>query len=264
MINLDRRRDRWEAISSHLDGLGIARERIPAVDAALLREAEERERQTPVDPRRWRVGTGAAACIFSHRQALARFLETERPAALILEDDAVLAGDASGLLNSLEWWPPGAHVIRLSVPNAATANTNRGKAYLRGPSGRTPDGRQVRRIERWAGDAAAYLIDREGAAMICAAPWNIGLHNDETLFHLHRSPLAPRLRPCQIVPAMARQRHTPQADSDLEHWRTGHRTRKRRRSLLRSIRFQCLRAAGAVRRLPVPYREDSCSPTPSP
>lgn len=263
MINLDRRHDRWKVISNHLDSLGIARERIPAVDATLLHKPEERERRTPVDPRHWRVGMGAAACIFSHRKALARFLATERPAALILEDDAVLATDTSGLLHSMEWWPPGAHIIRLAVPNAANANKNRGKAYMHDPSGQTPNGRQVRRIERWAGDAAAYLIDREGAATICAAPWNIGLHNDETMFHLHRSPLARRLRPHQVAPAMARQRDTPLTDSDLEHWRTRYQTRKRPRSLLRSIRFQCLRAVGTVRQLPVPYRENSCSPTPS-
>ena len=264
IISLDRRPDRWTEMSEQLDRLGMEAERIPAVDATLLHKQEERERQTPVDPRHWRVGIGAAACIFSHRKALARFLESERPAALILEDDAVLATDTSGLLHSLEWWPPGAHVIRLAVPNAANANRNRGKAYLRDPSGQTPNGRQVRRIERWAGDASAYLIDREGAAMICTAPWNIGLHNDETLFHLHRSPLAQRLRPHQVFPAMARQMHPPLTDSDLEHWRARHQKRKRRRSLLRSIRFQCLRAVGTVQQLPVPYRENSCSPTPSP
>ena len=263
-INLDRRPDRRTEMFEQLDRLGIEAERISAVDATLLHKQEVRARQTPVDPRHWRVGIGAAACIFSHRKALACFLKTERPAVLILEDDAVLATDISGLLHSLAWWPPGAHVIRLAVPNAATANKNRGKAYLRNQSGRTPTGRQVRRIERWAGDAAAYLIDREGAAMICSAPWNIGLNNDETMFHLHRSPLAPRLRPYQVVPAMACQRHAPQMDSDLEHWRTRYKARKRKRSLLRSIRFQCLRAVGTVQQMPVPYRENSCSPTPSP
>lgn len=264
VINLDRRLDRWTEMFEQLNRLGIEAERIPAVDATRLHKQEERERQTPVNPRHWRVGMGAVACIFSHRKALARFLETERPATLILEDDAVLAEDTSGLLHSSEWWPPEAHVIRLAVPNAATANKNRGRAYLAGSSGETPNGRQVRRIERWAGDAAAYLIDREGAAMICSSPWNIGLHNDETLFHLHRSPLAPRLRPHQIAPAMVCQRHAPKMDSDLEHWRTRYQTRKRKRSLLRSIRFQCLRAIGTVRQLPVPYRENSCSLTPSP
>ena len=43
VINLDRRPDRWKAISANLDRIGVKAERIPAVDARLLEQQEQRE-----------------------------------------------------------------------------------------------------------------------------------------------------------------------------------------------------------------------------
>ena len=49
VINLDRRPDRWAAMSTQLDRLGIGAVRIPAVDARLLAAQEEWERDTNGD-----------------------------------------------------------------------------------------------------------------------------------------------------------------------------------------------------------------------
>ena len=42
VINLDRRPDRWKAMSAQLDRLGIPAERIPAVDAEELDTKDKR------------------------------------------------------------------------------------------------------------------------------------------------------------------------------------------------------------------------------
>ena len=58
---------------------------------------------------------GAVACAWSHRKALRAFLDTGESAALILEDDIEAAPDTPSLLESVDWWPPDAHVIRLET-----------------------------------------------------------------------------------------------------------------------------------------------------
>lgn len=86
-------------------------------------------------------------------KALIALLGSDAPVALILEDDAGFAPNTPGLLESVDWRPPGAHIVRLEE----------GSDYphpLWQPSGRTSLGRALRRLERWCPGAAANLIDR--------------------------------------------------------------------------------------------------------
>ena len=78
-------------MSEQLDRLGIEAERLPAVDARHLDDGD------------CHLDKGCVACVLSHRKALARFLDTDHEAALILEDDAELAADAPMLLRSTDW-----------------------------------------------------------------------------------------------------------------------------------------------------------------
>ena len=117
VINLDRRPDRWEAMSAQLDRLGIGAVRIPAVDGRLLAAQEERDRGRNGNPPGRDLSLGETACVWSHRDALRAFLDTGERAALILEDDVELAPDTPSLLESVDWWPPEARVIRLETGN---------------------------------------------------------------------------------------------------------------------------------------------------
>ena len=129
VINPDSRPDRWAAMSAQLDRLGIAAERIPAVDARLLAAQEEWEQRTNGNAPEWHVDDlGAVACALSHCKAWGALLASRHPAALVLEDDAELASDLPALLESLDWWPAGVSLVRLetigrrsgfSVPSAA-------------------------------------------------------------------------------------------------------------------------------------------------
>ena len=162
VINLDRRPDRWAAMSAQMDRLGIEATRIPAVDARLLAAQEEWEQGTNGNPQGCNLNLGEVACAYSHRKALRAFLDTDRQAALILEDDVELAPDTPSLLEAVDWWPPDAHIIRLENGCLQPKNL----LLLWPASAETPSGRMVHRFERFATGTAAYLINREAAAFI--------------------------------------------------------------------------------------------------
>ncbi len=262
VINLDRRPDRWEAMSAQLDRLGIEAMRIPAVDARLLDAQEEWELTTNGNPPFWRIDLGAAACVLGHSMAMMAFLGSGAPAALILEDDAELASDTPALLHDTDWWPAGARIVRLEEGGA------KHRRPLWGPCGRTPTRRILRRLERWCPNAAAYMIDRRGARMALEAFADPSLPADHILFNLRLSKTARRLRPLQIVPAMARQDDNglsdllswrAKRDAKLQGWPRRHRWRRlaqNTRQIPYKIRVLALRATGKVEKLPVSYSEE--------
>ena len=58
----------------------------------------------------------SAACLVSHRNALARFLrETDASAALILEDDVKLSRDLPGFMDACEHEVSGVRLLKLCV-----------------------------------------------------------------------------------------------------------------------------------------------------
>ena len=185
-------------------------------------------------------------------------LASNAPAALILEDDAELASDTPALLESVDWWPAGAHVVRLEEGGTFPR-------LLRRPSGRTPSDRALRRLERWCPGAAAYLINRRGARIALSAFADPDNTTDHTLFDLRYSRAARRLRTVQTVPAMARQR--PGDGTDQQQWRDKrnaemrgaarrrHRLRRNFCSLPYKAQLLTLLAVGLVQRLPVVYAE---------
>ena len=225
VINLDRRPDRWQTISARLDALGIEATRIPAVDA----------RDLPELGMALSRGLIAAAIgnMRSQAAAMRKLLESDSPAALILEDDAVLAPDTPLLLEAVgNWWPEGSHIVRLECwPSPARA--------LHPPYGRTPSDRSIRRVSRWVAGTAAYMIDRQGAQWAAEAfedairTASRSRSVDRTLFDLSVSRLARRLRPVQIFPAMAYQDGSP---SDYTESRERAAPAVRRREIMWRLR----------------------------
>ena len=263
VINLDRRPDRWAAMSAQMERLGIEAVRIPAVDARLLAAQEEWERTTNGNPPFWRINLGSAANMLGHGRAMSELLRSDAPAALILEDDAALAPDTPSLLGSVDWWPSGAHVVRLeaSLPSGPRW---RKAAPLWRSSGRTPSGRGLHRLERWCPGSAAYLIDRRGAQIALAAFADPDNTVDKLLFDFRYSRAARRLRTVQVLPAMARQREEDR--SDQAAWRQAaelqgrerrvHRLRRNLRALPYKARVQALFALGMVRKVRISYSDD--------
>ena len=246
VINLDRRPDRWQAISADLDRIGVVAERIPALDARELAGEVRLGRRPP-----GRVNLGSAANAMGHANAMRRLLESDSPAALILEDDAELSRDTATLLHSVDWWPHDAKVVRLEH--------GFGKLRLCGrAAASTPNGRQLRHLARWIGGSSAYLINRDGARIALQALVDPQLTIDMILFDLRYSRMARLLRPYQILPAMARQRGM---GSDILPWYSRERG-LRRRSVAQvamaipfKLRILLLRAAGQIHQVDVIYRD---------
>ncbi len=247
VINLDRRRDRRAAMSAQLDRLGIGAERIPAVDARLLATQEEWEQGTSNGPPGSDLSLGEVACVWSHRKALRAFLDTGEHAALILEDDAELAPDTPSLLESVDWWPPDARVIRVETGIISPKR----RFLLWHASAETPSGRTVHRFERWAPGSAAYLINREAAGFVLPHFDNPAMPMDTLLFDHRRSRLARELQALQIVPGAARQTQDGET-SDLAGWRPRGPRRpkwgKHNKSLPYKVRLITLRCIGKVKK----------------
>ena len=262
VVNLDRRPDRWRTISEQLERLGIEATRIPAVDARLLAAQEEWGRETNSNPPLWRINLGAAAGMLGQSSAMITLLGSDAPAALILEDDAELASDTPALLESVDWWPAGAHVVRLEASIQRSDGWHKAAPLWR-PSGMTPSGRSLRRLERWCSGAAAYLIDRRGAQIALQAFADPDNTTDHTLFDLRYSRAARRLRTVQVLPAMARQR--PEAGTDQQEWREKAKLQGRKHRAYRPLRslrstpykarVLALRALGMVQKAPVLYSD---------
>lgn len=240
VINLARRPDRYAVVSKQLDRLGIAHERVPAVDAM------EIDREISVD---LTLTSAEAAVRASHARAMSRLLEADARAALIIEDDAVLASDTPSLLRSTDWWPAGARVVRLEAN--PFGNMRLGKRL-----GSTPDGRGVHRLHGIASGSAAYMVDRRGAILarseLCRSG-ELRLPIDMALFNLRTSKLARRLRTAQINPGAARQ--MSYSDSDIERSGVDAQWRRAKRSRCYSMRLGVLRTLGIVSRARVTYQD---------
>ena len=210
VINLDRRKDRWAAISAELIRLGIEHQRIAAIDA----DDPEfvREFNNPY------TNSGAQACAQSHYKALKKFLATDRPSALILEDDVEISADVPSYLASFEWSYPRNGLIKLEV-------CHEGKPIRQGPvQGKTPCGRSIREVCKWRDGAGGYLISRTAAAIVLGSRIRqVGgrreiapLPIDRLLFNVRRSSTARMLRPLQVNPGMVRQK-LEEFGSDLSY-----------------------------------------------
>ena len=194
VINLDRRPDRWEAMSAQLDRLGLAATRIPAIDKHKLRID---------DPALDRLPKGPVACLHSHYRAVDTFLDTDASAALIMEDDVEIGTEIAELIADLSWWPPGYGLVKLQSPIGLEMLVWLGK-----PVGSTNTGRLLRPIRHSALGCYGYLIDRETAWRIKALrPVDLHMPIDHVLFDLKNSWLARRLRPLQMTPGAIR--HLP-------------------------------------------------------
>src|SRR5882757_102341 len=99
IVNLARRPDRLERLGGRLDALGIAWQRVEALDAQQASEAELDAVISATGPL-GRLGNADRACTVSHMRAWSALLATDAPFGLVLEDDIYLTDDAAALLAS--------------------------------------------------------------------------------------------------------------------------------------------------------------------
>lgn len=216
LVNLARRPDRLAAMQARAGALGLALDRVEALDAAADTGALAGW-FAPSGPL-GEIPMGDKACLLSHRRGWESFLATPDSHAVFLEDDVLLSDAAGALLTHDGWIPAGMGVVKL-------------EHY--GPSGQRvllADERAVgedfalgRMLSRHTG-AAAYILSR-AAAQTLLDQTRFDLPVDHLLFNPNNSPVFARLSPWQLVPAIARQEQfagtARGAKSDIEGTRVG-------------------------------------------
>lgn len=108
---------------------------------------------------------GAIGCFLSHRGVWQRLLESDAPAALVLEDDTIISPDIGHVLDNI-FIPSDTDILLLG--------------YFCNKCSRTPCG--VSRVRKFFG-LHAYLITRQGAETLLRQPelYNIGKQIDALL-----------------------------------------------------------------------------------
>lgn len=91
IINLDRAKDRWAQISAHLDSLGLAYTRVPAVEGRHISlPTDDYDEAAYLRLHGKLTNPNEIGCYLSHVKVMREFLASEADYAIILEDDAKL------------------------------------------------------------------------------------------------------------------------------------------------------------------------------
>jgi glycosyl transferase family 25 len=196
VIHLARSTVRHAIISRELAKAGVQGALFAAVDG---RDPAEAARLAEVpDHGPWgALDAHAKGCLLSHLDAMAGFVAGEASHLLVLEDDVFLSEDLAPWLQA-EVWPADADLIKLE---GWRDDRLRLLVARRGPVAR---GRALRRLYSKHSGTAGYLISRQGARKVLAAPRQ-GLAVDHLLFNPAISSLARALAVYQVFPAMVLQ-----------------------------------------------------------
>ena len=103
VIILDRATERLARISGQLQRLGLPYARLPAVDAKALTPAQRAALDEPAYHRKHGMTPvlGELGCYLSHVEAMRRFVASDAPCALILEDDVMLHDSLPAVVRGL-------------------------------------------------------------------------------------------------------------------------------------------------------------------
>lgn len=171
LINLDKDKDRLEAANAQLNRLGVAYERLPAIYAATMTQAERNE---SVSRFRWwcAVGrkptNGEIGCALSHQAIYRRMIKENIPMACVLEDDVVLDDRFANVLAKVEKLDFGICPVVVLLSNHADWENKPGDG-VRGF--RTPEGEDQFYLKRtyWEMFAEGYVVTLAGAKALLRA-----------------------------------------------------------------------------------------------
>jgi glycosyl transferase family 25 len=214
LINLERRSDRLRRMTDQLNALGIPFERIAALDARSHPDAEL-QRHFRDDGPLGVIPKGDKCCALSHAMAWQAFARSGESHAIVLEDDVAIDETAAPLLRDDAWIPENVDLLKLErygPPNQRVLIDERIDIG---------NGHKIGRLRSRHTGAAAYIMSRRAALTLIEHVGCWWLPVDHLLFNLNNSPLAERLRPHQMTPAIAHQSTALGGQTDIEEWRIG-------------------------------------------
>lgn len=113
VINLDRSPDRLAHMTAEFARIGVAFERVVAVDAR-QHPGLTQQRQHPGHAAQPLSGS-EIACLHSHRACWTIIADGEAPHGAIFEDDIVFSAKAGALLADTSWVPADADIVKLET-----------------------------------------------------------------------------------------------------------------------------------------------------
>ena len=236
VINLARRPDRLARMAAQLAALHLDFQRIDATDSETVSMAELEALLAPRGP----LGPfqlGPQCCTLSHLRTYQHFLRSGEAYAIVLEDDAQLSPGAARFLETLDWFPPDAGVVKIERfgPEHQHVLVEKGRSV--------GDGREVARLWSKHTGSAAYIISRTAAATVLECKQKIGMDIDQLLFNPNVSPLFRALNVFQMIPALVVQGRDDADKSDVA-------ARRKRTRGFASIERRILRSAHELGALP--------------
>ncbi|HXC54510.1 MAG TPA: glycosyltransferase family 25 protein [Rhizomicrobium sp.] len=238
LINLTRRADRRRNMTAQLSNLEIPLQLVTAVDARHMPDAVA-DRSFAADGPLGPIPKGDKCCTLSHMRAWSMFLSSGDSHGLILEDDVAIDPKAAALLRDESWIPRGIGLLKIEHYGPESQ-----RVLLDGLID-TGGGRQIGRLLSRHTGAGAYILSRETAQLLLTWSELWTLPVDHMLFNPNNSPLAERLRPYQLTPAVARQSEAIGGRTDIDEWRAGLRDFS-----WRFVRREMVRAYYELRLLP--------------
>lgn len=247
MINLDRQTRRWAFMSAQLANLGLAAQRLPAVngyDPAALADAAS----APYGD----MPNGEIGCFESHRRAWRHIIDNDLPGAFILEDDVLVSSDFANLAFDPELLAT-VDVIKLDACDWSAAY---------GPVRAEPaPGRVLRPLWGTETSAACYFMTRRGAEKMLRHSRGYFIPVDTLMFNIDSKPyhdlVTLKLEPSAAVQlryVMEEARLAPEiADAMQQRRRLGQDQRptralaRRLRLMVRRLRDRDIRAVRRAR-----------------
>lgn len=255
VINLKRQPQRLERMRRQLDALGLEFERIDAIDKDMLRPEDcetSFERGGPIGD----LTLGEMACAMSHRVAWRRVVESDAPAALVLEDDVALSPLITNLVKDADWIPPSVLLVKADRFGGAR------KKFLLGPGREAwPGGPTLHRMGSMHMATAATIITRRGAEVLLASSNVMNVAVDHLLYDPESSRHFWVFKPVQLRPAAAIQIQEAESSSlkaervarsdssGYDRWRK----QVRRLNRIRSLPRKAIMVLCGGRRLRVPF-----------
>lgn len=192
VINLDRSRDRLAHVSAEFARVGVAFERVVAVDARDRPDLAE----MPQRKKRLRMADTEIACLLSHKQCWSMIAAGDDAYGAIFEDDVVFADKAGPLLAGADWIPADADIVKLETFFNRTVISRKGVACGHGFS--------ASRLHAVHIGAAGYILSRQAARDLIDAANEIAIPVDHLVFNPRFATSSDKII-YQLVPALCLQ-----------------------------------------------------------
>ena len=195
VINLDRSPDRLAHVSAEFDRIGIAFERVAAVDA--LRRPDLSQMPMRIEASLpWRLADTEIACLLSHRACWSMIAVGDDTHVAIFEDDIVFATKAGPLLADGGWIPADAGIVKLETAFRRALVGLLGIGAGHGFSATPLHGLHL--------GCAGYIVSKQTAVALIEATREIGIPADHVLFDPEFQP-RPGWSIYQLSPALCAQ-----------------------------------------------------------